>query len=127
MESIYIYSNIPHTFGLESLYDWLENHPESLHLRFNKELLLECAKFILQNDNMKLNKEFYNQIKGTAIGTIFVPIYVTLSMRYFEIKLYSVYTFKYGEVLAKHVKENWNHFSDDCYTVLWSITHFKLK
>ena len=101
-----LYTNIPHTFGLEALDYWLENHPESLHARFNKEFVLECAKFILQNNNMKFNNEFYNQIKGTAMGTIFAPTYAALSMEYFEVKLYSVWTFKYGELLAEYVKEN---------------------
>ena len=41
-------------------------------------------------------------------------------MGYFEIKLYSVCTFKYGELLAEYIKENWNRFLDDCYTVLGS-------
>ena len=50
----------------------------------------------------------------------FAPAYATLSMGYFEIKLYSVYTFKYGELLAEYIKENWNRFLDDCYTVLRS-------
>ena len=90
-----LYTNIPHTFGLEALDYWLENHPESLHARLNKEFVLECAKFILQNNNMKFNDEFYNQIKGTGMGTIVAPTYATLLMGYFEIKLYSVYTFKY--------------------------------
>ena len=31
-----LYTNIPHTFGLEALDYWLKNHPESLHARFNK-------------------------------------------------------------------------------------------
>ena len=114
-----LYTNIPHTFRLEPLDYWLENHPESLHARFNKEFVLECAKFILQN-NMKFNNEFYNQIKGTAMVTIFAPTYATLSMGYFKIKFYSVSTFKCGELLAEYVKENWNRFLDDCYTVLRS-------
>ena len=67
-----------------------------MHARFNKEFVLECAKFILQNNNMKFNNEFYNQIKGTAMGTIFAPTYATLSMGYFEIKLHSVCTFNMG-------------------------------
>ena len=41
----------------------MEKHPESLHVRFNKEFVLECAKFILQNNNMKFDNELYNQIK----------------------------------------------------------------
>ena len=43
---------------------------------------------------MKFNNEFYNQIKGTAMGTIFAPTYATLSMGYFEIKLYNFCIFK---------------------------------
>ena len=77
-----LYTNIPHTFGLEGLDYWLKNHPEGLHGRFNKEFVLECAKLILQNNNTKFNNEFYNQIKGTALGTIFAPTYATLSMGY---------------------------------------------
>ena len=41
-------------------------------------------------------------------------------MGYFEIKLYSVCTFKYEELLAEYIKENWNLFFDDYYTVLRS-------
>ena len=115
-----LYSNIPHTFGLKTLDYWLWNHPESLHARFNRDFVLECGKFILQSKNMKFTNEFYNQIKGTAMVTIFAPTYATLSMRYFEIKVYSVCSFKCGELLAKYIKENWNCFLDDCYTVLRS-------
>ena len=75
---------------------------------------------------MKFNNKFYNQIKGTAMSTIFAPTYATLLMRYFQIKLYSVCTFKYGELLAEYIKENCYHFLDDCYTVLtvfrWTLT-----
>ena len=56
-----LYTNILHIFGLEAV----DFHPGSSHARFNKELVLECAKFILQNNNLKFNNEFYNQIKGT--------------------------------------------------------------
>ena len=115
-----LYTNITHTFGLEALDYWLENHPESLHARFMKEFVLQCAKFILQNNNMKSNYEFYNQMKGTTMGTIFAPTYATLSMGHLEIKLYSVCTLKYGELLAEYIKENWNRVLDDCYAVLRS-------
>ena len=116
---VILYTNIPHTFGLEALDYWLEKHPESLHATFNIEFDLECAKFILQNNNMKSNNDFYNQIKVTAMATIFAPTYTTLSIGYFEIKLYSVCNFKYGEVLAEYIKENWDRFFDN-YTVLSS-------
>ena len=98
----------------------LKTTQKVLHARFNKEFVLECANFLLQNNNMKFDDEFYNQIKGTAMRTIFAPTYATLSMVYFEIKIYSVCTFKYGELLAEYTKENWNRFLDECYTVLRS-------
>ena len=115
-----LYSDIPHTFGLEALDYWLENHLESLQARFKKEFILECAKLILKSNNVKFNNELYNQIKGTAMSSIFAPPYATLSMGYFEIKLYDICTFKYGKLLAEYIKENWNRFLDDCYTVLRS-------
>ena len=79
---------------------------------------LEYAKFTLQNNNIKFNNEFYDQIKDTVMGTIFAPTYATLLKGCFEIKVYSVCTFKYGELLVEHIKENWNSFLDDCYTQL---------
>ena len=42
-----LYTNIPHTFGPEAMESWLENYSESLHTKFNKEFVLECAKFVL--------------------------------------------------------------------------------
>ena len=54
------------------------------------------------------------------MDTIFALTYATLSMGHFEIKLYNVCTFNYGEFLAEYIKENWNRFLDDCYTVLRS-------
>ena len=95
-----LYTNISLTFRLEALDYWLEIHPESLHARFNKEVVLECAKFILQSNNMKSNNELHNQRKGTAMGTTFTPAYTTLSIGYFEIKFSGACTFKYGELLA---------------------------
>ena len=77
-----------------------------MHVRFYKEFALEWAKFILKNNNMKFNNEFYNQIKGTAIGTILAPTYATLSIGYFEIKIYSVCTFQYRELSAEQFNEN---------------------
>ena len=35
-------------------------------------------------------------------------------------QLYNVCNFKYGQLLAGYIKENWNRFLDDCYTVLRS-------
>ena len=43
------------------------------------EFILECATIILQINYVKLNNHFYNQIKGTTMGTVFAaPIYADL-------------------------------------------------
>ena len=56
---------------------------------------------------MKLNNEFYYQIKGAVTGTLFVQTYATLQMGCFEI-------------LAEFIQENWKRFLNDSYTVLKS-------
>ena len=83
-----------------------------------KNLFQNVQKVILQNNNMKFNNKFYNQSKGTVMWTIFAPTYATLSIGYIEIKLYSICTFKHGELLAEYIKENQSRFLDNCYTVL---------
>ena len=55
---------------------------------------------------MKFTKDFYKQIKGKSMGALFAPHYAIWSMIYFEIKLYSICTFKYRELLAEYIKKN---------------------
>ena len=64
-----LYSSIPHEYGLEAIEYWLDKFPESLSPRFSKEFVLESIKFILENNNLNLDNEYFNQIKGTAMGT----------------------------------------------------------
>ena len=47
----------------------LDKFPESLHPRFPKEFVLESVKFILESNNLNFDNEYFNQIKGTAMGT----------------------------------------------------------
>ena len=46
-EVVNLCNKISHIFILEALDYWYQNQPESLHARFNKEVFLESAKFIL--------------------------------------------------------------------------------
>ena len=83
-----LYISIPHNYGLEAISFWTEKHPESLHSRFLNGFVLESIKIILENNNCTFNDEFYRQISGTAMGTIFAPTYATLTMGYFEVHFY---------------------------------------
>ena len=69
-DTVGLYSNIPHEYGLEAIEYWLDKFAESLHPRFPKEFVLESVKFILENNNLNFDNEYFNQ-KGTTMGTIF--------------------------------------------------------
>ena len=85
-----LYTRILHNYGFEAMSFWKEKHPDSLHSRFSKAFVLESIKIILENNNCAFNDEFYRQISGTAMGTIFAPTYATLTMRYFEVHFYNI-------------------------------------
>ena len=109
-------TSIPHNYGLEAISFWIEKHPDSLHSRFSKVFVLESIKIILENNNCTFNDEFYRQISGAAMGTIFAPTYATLTMGYFEIHFYNICELKWGKEFQEFILENWSHFLDDCQT-----------
>ena len=57
-----------------------------LTFKIKENTVLESGNFILKNNTLTSDSEFYLQIKGTAIGTIFAPTYANLTMRYQELK-----------------------------------------
>ena len=85
-----LYTIVPHNYGIEAIRFWIEKHPDPLHLKFSKGFVLGSMKIILENNNCTLNDEFYRQISGTAMGTIFAPTYATLIMEYFEVHFYKI-------------------------------------
>ena len=105
-----LYTNIPHAYGLEALYYQIDKHPGSLHERFNKEFVLESVTLILENNNCKLNDDFFVEINGTVIGTTSVPTHATLSMGYFELTFYRICINEFSETLDQFILENWCWF-----------------
>ena len=83
-----LYSNIPHDLWIEAVQYWLEKYPENKKNRFSNNFILEAIKFILENNTFCFNNNFYRQVKGTAMGTKFAPVYATLTIGNLEIKLY---------------------------------------
>ena len=75
LDVISLYRSIPHESGLDNIDYFWDKYQEELHPRFRKEFFLESANFILKNNTLIFNSEFFLQIKGTAMGTIFAPIY----------------------------------------------------
>ena len=114
---ISLYTSIPYEFELEDIDYFFTKYQEYLHPRFRKEFGLESANFILKNNILTFDSEFYLQIKGTAIGTIFAPTYANLNMKYHEIKVYSIISQSYA-LPSKHFQNSWFRYLDDCQVLL---------
>ena len=113
-----LYTSIPHTYGLEAMKYWLEKYRASINQRFSTEFILEAIEFILSNNTFSFNDSFYEQLLGTAMGSIFAPTYAALFVGYLELKFYSLVEAKWGKSLAKYIMDNWYRFLDDCHTSL---------
>ena len=113
-----LYISVPDNYGLEAVSFWIEKHPDSLHSRFPKGFVVESIKIVLENNKCTFNDEFYRQISGTAIGTIFAPTYATLTMGYCEVHFYNICELKWGKEFQEFILENWTRFLDDCQTPL---------
>ena len=55
-----LYSEIAHEYGLEAIEYWLDKFSESLHPRFLKEFVLESVKFLLENNNLNFDNEYFS-------------------------------------------------------------------
>ena len=112
-----LYSNIPHDLGRTAVRFWLERHPELIHNRFSKEFILEGLSIILENNIFSFNGSFYNQRKGTAMGTKVAPTYATLVLGYLEELMYEKITREKGQNFGHYIIENWKRFLDDCFSI----------
>ncbi len=110
-----LYSNIPHTLGLEGVKYWLEKNPGELQTRFTHDFILDGIKLILENNTFYFNGAFYRQIKGTAMGTKFAPIYATLAIAYLEERLYIDIKTHFGDTFGNYFEKYWKRFLDDCF------------
>ena len=67
---------------------------------------------------------FYDQKRGTAMGTKFAPTHATLVLAYLEEKLYTRLE-DVNKDLAEYVKGYWKRFLDDCF-IIWVISEEEL-
>ena len=115
-----LYSSIPTELGIEALEYWVDRLRDKIPLRFTKTLILELAKFVLQNNFCKFDLELFRQIIGTAMGTIFAPPYACLVIGYLEeTKLYpQLLPSKFDEITCKKIIEHFYRFMDDGHSLL---------
>ena len=70
-----LYPNIPHEEGLASLRKFLDARTEE---KVTTETLVELAEIVLKNNIFQFNEKTLKQLRGTAIGTKFAPLYAIL-------------------------------------------------
>ena len=101
--------------GLEAIDYWLTKYPTLINQRFSKLFIKEGLKVILENNNFRFNDRFYNQIKGTAMGTKVAPTYANLVMGYLERNLFHQIKITYDEHFVSIFKTFWKRYLDDCF------------
>jgi hypothetical protein len=72
-----LYTNIPHTEGIQAVRDFLPKTTRS-------ERVAQLLEFVLKNNWMKFGEEYYHQIQGTAMGTNLAPPYANIFMHSVE-------------------------------------------
>ena len=75
---------IPIDLGIEAILYWFNNKRNLISNRFSQNFILEALEFILRNNNFKFVEIYYNQAKGTAMGTKCAPPYACLVVGYKE-------------------------------------------
>ena len=97
---------------------FLLKYKEDIHPTFNIPFTLESIEFILKNSTCVFDNEYFLQLQGSAMGTLFAPTYANLSMGYHEIKLYDLMELNYSVDIRQYFVENWKRFLDDCSILL---------
>ena len=88
-----LYTNIKHDVFYKAIEYWIDKFHDDIPLlsRFTKAFILEGLNIILKFNYFYINKNFFHQIKGTAMGTIFAAVGSNLSAAYFEVKMFVCY------------------------------------
>ena len=114
-----LYGSIPHCLGAEAIAFWLEKHPTTIPERFSHDFIINGVKLILENNIFQFDDKFYQQCKGTAMGTKLGPTYATLVMGFLEEKLYDNIKTEKGESYMNEFINGWKRFLDDCF-IIWN-------
>ena len=77
INAVGLYPNIPHEESLASLRKFLDARTEK---KVTTETLLELAEIVLKNNIFQLNQTTIKQLRCTAIGTKFAPLYAIIFM-----------------------------------------------
>ena len=111
-----LYTNIPHTNGINACRSFLNRHTTDPALINDIPILID---FILTHNRFKFNNDHYLQIKGTSMGIKMTPAYVNIFMDAIETSFLSSSPLK-PSIYYRYIDDIfliWPHGND-------SLTHF---
>ena len=113
----YLYTNIKHDVFYKAIEYWIEKFHDDIPLlsRFTKAFILEGLNIILKLNYFYINKNFFHQIKGTAMGIIFAVVGSNLTVAYFEVKMFALLPQIYPRDFVDYFVRNYFRFLDDIF------------
>ena len=118
-----LYTNIKHDVFHKAIEYWIDKFHDDIPLlsRFTKAFILEGLNIILKFNYFYINKNFFDQIKGTAMGTIFAVVGSNLAVAYFEVKMFALLPQIYPGDFGNYFVRNYFRFLDDIFHT-WLIS-----
>ena len=111
-----VYTNIKHDVFYKAIEYWIDKFHDDIPLlsRFTKAFILEGLN-ILKFNYFYINKNFFHQIKGTTMGTIFAVVGSNLTVASFEVKMFSLLPQIYPRDFVDYFVRNYFRFLDDIF------------
>ena len=112
-----LYTNIKHDVFYKAIEYWIDKFHDGIPLlsRFTKAFILEGLNIIFKFNYFYINKNFFHQIKGTAMGTIFAIVGSNLTVAYFEVKMFALLPQIYPRDFVDYFVRNYFRFLDDIF------------
>ena len=119
IDIVSLYTNIPHSLGLEAVSYYVDKFRSHIPQRFSKEFIMDSVKFVLSNNNFFFDGICRHQKEGTAMGSKMAVPYACLSIGYLEeTKLHPLLHRHFPLYVAELIIRWFLRYIDDGY-ILW--------
>ena len=91
---------------------------KSLYTNIKHDVFYKAIEYWIDkfhDDIPYINKNFFHQIKGTAMGTIFAVVVSNLTVAYFEVKMFALLPQIYPRDFVDYFVRNYFRFLDDIF------------
>ena len=122
-----LYTNIKHDVFYKAIEYWIDKSHDDIPLlsQFTKAFILEGLNIILKSNYFYINKNFFHQIKGMAMGKNFAVVGSNSTVVYFEFKMFALLPQIYLRDFVDYFVRNYFRFLDDIFHT-WLI-NFDIK